>query len=57
VPAHLAVRYDAEQKTWQVTHVARDGGLNVLMEVHDHSDAVKIARGIASWTSLPVIER
>ena len=57
MPAHLAVRYDAEQKTWQVTHVARDGGSNVLMEVHDHSDAVKIARGIASWTSLPVIER
>lgn len=57
VPAHLVVRYDADKNTWKVTHVARDGGSSVLMEDLGYTDAVKVARGIASWTSLPVIER
>jgi hypothetical protein len=50
---HLALRYDARRQAWRLELVA---DRNVLIETPDQSDIERIARGIAAWTQLPIVE-
>ena len=50
---HLVVTFDLETGTWRIEVAAK----SPLVEVSDHADALRIARGIAAWTHLPIVER
>lgn len=50
---HLIVRFDAASGTYKV----EVGGDRLLAEVDDVTDAMRVARGIAAWTHLPIREK